>query len=304
MKIVKKIAIIIAVILLALIGLGVFTGVSEHNALDDLKTAPASSLSPMGELAEIFAFGTDYTDIQRENKLKEIKGSVVAWQLPVFEVKRDGNNYRILTQNIKGLGGSDAMVPTIITLTPLSEGDRLSIEALKTGDFVAFKGVIEDAKLRHLLIKPAYLDDNPPLVKLENPPEYDEVANPETAIEASPEQPAAPIAPADVTSTDRKPSSDCSKASTSVEKSICNEPYLGKLDGALVDNFKLMKSAKIGDGALADLNATQILWLEMRNSCTDSQCLVEAYKARIDQVCEYPVISGVHPACVSADEVN
>lgn len=304
MKKLKKIAIIIAVILLVLILIGVINKAGSDSALENLKAAPVSALSATGELAEIFAFGTDYTDIQRENKLKEIKGSVVVWQLPVFEVKRDGENYRVLTQNPKGFGNDEAMVPTIITLTPLSEGDRLSIEALKTGDFVAFKGVIQDAKLRHLLIKPAYLDDNPPLVKLEHPPVYDDVANPETAIEASHEQLAAPIASAEVTSADWKPSFDCSKASNSVEKSICNEPYLGKLDGVLTDNYKLMKAANIGDGALAELNATQILWLESRNSCTDSQCLVEAYKARIDQVCEYPVISGVHPACVSADEVN
>ena len=64
MKKVKQIAVIIAVIFIALIIFGVVTKVSDDNAVQDLQSAPVTTLTPTGELAEIFAFGTDYTDIQ------------------------------------------------------------------------------------------------------------------------------------------------------------------------------------------------------------------------------------------------
>ena len=43
-------------------------------------------INPQGELGEMFSFGSTNTDIQRDNKINEIKGKVVSWSLPVFEV--------------------------------------------------------------------------------------------------------------------------------------------------------------------------------------------------------------------------
>jgi uncharacterized protein YecT (DUF1311 family) len=100
------------------------------------------------------------------------------------------------------------------------------------------------------------------------------------------------------------PSFDCAKASSFSEKTICTDTLLGKLDGALAENYKYMLASDIGDGARNDLKATQRKWLAERNKCTDNQCLANAYQKRIDEVCEYPVISGVHPVCISSDEIK
>lgn len=285
--------------------------VSDEKALEGLKTAPISKLAPTGDLAEIFEFGGDTTDLQRENKMKAIKGSVVLWQLPVYEVKRDGDDFRVQTQNPNAFGNDEAMVPTIITLTSLSAADTQTIESLKTGDIISFKGVINDVSLRHLLIKPAYLHDSKLVANEESlvtasiqDTAKEEVANLEAEIETSFEPSAAQITQSEETSSNWKPSFDCSKATTVVEKLICNEQSLGKLDGALADNYKIMMAADIGDGARADLKLTQKQWLGNRNECTDSQCLANAYIVRIDEICEYPVITGVHPVCAMADEVN
>lgn len=97
---------------------------------------------------------------------------------------------------------------------------------------------------------------------------------------------------------------DCNKASTTVEKEICSDPLLGKLDDALAQNYKHMLAANIGDGARQDLKATQRKWLAIRNKCTNKSCLVDAYRQRVDEVCDYPVISGVHPGCTSSDEIK
>lgn len=100
------------------------------------------------------------------------------------------------------------------------------------------------------------------------------------------------------------PSFDCAKASTVAEKTICADPLLGKFDGALSENYKYMLASDIGDGARNDLKATQKKWLAERNKCTDSQCLATSYRKRIDEVCEYPVVSGVHPVCTASNDIK
>lgn len=97
---------------------------------------------------------------------------------------------------------------------------------------------------------------------------------------------------------------DCAKAASFVEKAICSSVTLSKLDDALSENYQSMRTANIGDGASKDLQATQKKWLAERNRCTDEKCVARAYRRRIDEICEYPVLSGVHPGCISADDVR
>ncbi len=96
---------------------------------------------------------------------------------------------------------------------------------------------------------------------------------------------------------------DCSKASTYVEKEICNNERLSTLDEILAENYKFMLAANIGEGAVKDLRQTQKQWLKQRNRCATSDCIENAYLTRIDAVCDYPVISGIHPACTYADDI-
>ncbi|OGQ57658.1 MAG: hypothetical protein A3J24_09425 [Deltaproteobacteria bacterium RIFCSPLOWO2_02_FULL_53_8] len=101
-----------------------------------------------------------------------------------------------------------------------------------------------------------------------------------------------------------KPSFDCAKGSTFSEKAVCSDSLLGQLDGVLSQNYKYMLASDLGDGARADLKTKQRIWLAERNKCTDNQCLTASYRKRIDEVCEYPVISGVHPICTNSDEIK
>lgn len=100
------------------------------------------------------------------------------------------------------------------------------------------------------------------------------------------------------------PSFDCSKAATVVEQLICKEPDLGRLDGALASNYHAMRASDIGDGARTDLQTTQRLWMQVRNKCRDAACIETAYRTRLDEVCDYPVLTGVHPQCVYGADVH
>jgi uncharacterized protein len=65
-----------------------------------------------------------------------------------------------------------------------------------------------------------------------------------------------------------------------------------------------MLASDIGDGARKYLKTMQKKWLSNRNKCTNNNCLLEAYRKRVDEVCEYPVISGVHPICTYSDDIK
>src|ERR1019366_6963109 len=75
---------------------------------------------------------------------------------------------------------------------------------------------------------------------------------------------------------------DCRKAATFAEKEVCNDYLLGKLDDALGENYKRTLSSNIGSGAVSDLRATQKAWLSNRNKCANKQCLIDAYRKRVD----------------------
>lgn len=100
------------------------------------------------------------------------------------------------------------------------------------------------------------------------------------------------------------PSFDCTKASIFSEKAVCTDTLLGKLDGALSQNYKYILASNIGDGGRMDLRATQKKWLSERNKCIENRCLASSYRKRIDEICGYSVISGIHPICTNSDEIE
>jgi uncharacterized protein len=54
---------------------------------------------------------------------------------------------------------------------------------------------------------------------------------------------------------------DCKKASNFVEKTVCNDSRLNKLDDVLSENYKNISASNIGDGARKELKTTQRAWL-------------------------------------------
>jgi len=141
------------------IAIGSPVGANAKNAqptlspLDELERAPSVNISPKGELAEIFSYGSDFTDLQRQLKFKEIQGKVIEWHLPVYEVKQSGDGYTIQTAtHAKGDLFGLKMIGTFLRISPRSEEDRRFVERLKTGDVVKVKGVIEDVTMRSLNI--------------------------------------------------------------------------------------------------------------------------------------------------------
>ncbi len=123
-----------------------------QNTINSLITRTPDQISA-AELASLYALGSNATDLQRENRLKEIKGKLVQWTLPVYEVKKsDEHTYKIQTSSTTNTVG------TYSSIIPKNPGDVSRISTLKTGDTVTVRGIIDGTGfMRNFQLNPAVL---------------------------------------------------------------------------------------------------------------------------------------------------
>ncbi len=73
---------------------------------------------------------------------------------------------------------------------------------------------------------------------------------------------------------------DCAKASTRIEKTICGDEQLSKLDSDLMMAYKAAQSSSSDTDKL---KSEQKAWLQSsRNKCEDTECIRKAYEDRIN----------------------
>ena len=77
---------------------------------------------------------------------------------------------------------------------------------------------------------------------------------------------------------------DCQKASTSIEKLICNDPELSKLDEDLSATYKINMDVESKVLSIASIQLAQKEWIKKRNSCPDTSCVKDEYVVRISQL--------------------
>ncbi|WP_230953220.1 lysozyme inhibitor LprI family protein [Burkholderia stagnalis] len=79
---------------------------------------------------------------------------------------------------------------------------------------------------------------------------------------------------------------DCAKAQTSVERLICANPDLVKLDETVNRGFVAMQLVQSKEISYQDpVRKDQINWIRnVRNKCVNSECLTDAYRARVQYI--------------------
>jgi hypothetical protein len=136
------------------LALSSFTGLQGPSSTavnrDDVAGLSPSGLAPSGELARIFTFFSEYTDTQRDEKERELKGIVVQWRLPVYNVSSGPSPfYRVQTPSKNDLVG------TFCYVKPRNDDERNFLTTLKTGDYFTCKGIINEVSARNIVIRPA-----------------------------------------------------------------------------------------------------------------------------------------------------
>jgi len=138
---------------------------SREKATDML----SQKITPIDQskLCPVFKLNSKFTDLQRDNILKDLKGKIIEWKLPVYEVSSESDNvFKIQTFNPSFFGCE--YVSTIISLVALNDNDLLKIQTLKTNDVITVRGKITDVSLRHIIIEPAVFSETARLIKLNN----------------------------------------------------------------------------------------------------------------------------------------
>ena len=74
---------------------------------------------------------------------------------------------------------------------------------------------------------------------------------------------------------------DCAKAGTNVEKMICGNAELSRLDEELGVAYKVAVRNK---SQAESVRSAQKEWLKKRNVCNDEKCLISAYTERKSQL--------------------
>ncbi len=85
-----------------------------------------------------------------------------------------------------------------------------------------------------------------------------------------------------ITSISHATSVDCSKTITIVEKAICSDKQLSELDNLLMQSYeKALANSSDSDA----LKSKQSAWfINIRDKCQDSTCLIDAYKDRLTAI--------------------
>ncbi|MCL2589746.1 MAG: hypothetical protein FWD67_02410 [Betaproteobacteria bacterium] len=84
--------------------------------------------------------------------------------------------------------------------------------------------------------------------------------------------------------TDFKPSFDCTKSRTFVEKTICADEYLSQLDVMLSGYYSFLDKPYFKSHEKDQL--AQRAWFKRRNACKDADCIQAAYEIRIKEICK------------------
>ena len=131
---------------------------SLKQQLAEIASAQVNPVTPE-QVSEIFALGSDFTDLQRDLLNKELIGSVVEWRLKVYEVEFEQGLYKVTSQQLPIK--SKQAVPLLraaVLIVPSSDNDHDLMRKVKTNDMITIRGRVRDIVLRTVVvIEPALL---------------------------------------------------------------------------------------------------------------------------------------------------
>ena len=124
---------------------------SIEEAVAAIKQATPNPITPEA-VAETFALGGAATDIQREMMEKALVGSVVEWDLVVFNVKLAKDRYELTSQPIQIQSPAPVQLVSVVALIQ-SQGpeDDALLQKVKTGDPIRIRGLVQGIRLRTIV---------------------------------------------------------------------------------------------------------------------------------------------------------
>lgn len=131
---------------------------STAEQLAEIASAKTNPIAPE-QVSEVFALGSEYTDLQRDILRKELVGSVVEWDIRVYEIEHANGIYKVSSQPIP-IKSKQAinMMRASFSVYPQDEQDHELLRQAKTNDRIRIRGKVQDIVLRAVVvIEPALL---------------------------------------------------------------------------------------------------------------------------------------------------
>lgn len=122
-----------------------------EEAIALIEAATPSPITPEA-VAETFALGTTATDVQREMMKQELVGSVVEWDLVVYEVEYAEGKYEVTSQPIP-IKSQDAvqLVHVLAYIQARTPEDEVFLRSVKTDDPIRIRGLVQDVFFRTMV---------------------------------------------------------------------------------------------------------------------------------------------------------
>jgi len=105
------------------------------------------------QVAEAFALGSDFTDLQREMIAKDLVGSVVEWSLPVYEVAYTDGIYKVTSQPLPIHSATAVQLLRVVAFVQVQDDhDKALLESVQTNGAISLRGLVQAIKLRTIVV--------------------------------------------------------------------------------------------------------------------------------------------------------
>ena len=127
-------------------------GLSVEETVKLIEQVAPSGLAPE-TVAEAFALNSRATDVQRDDLTQALVGHSVEWSFPVFEVQYAEGRYTVTSQPIPIADpNATALTRVMAFVVPQSEADDALLRAVKTGDVIRIRGIVQEIRLRTFVV--------------------------------------------------------------------------------------------------------------------------------------------------------
>ena len=109
------------------------------------------------QAAEVFALGSEATDLQRDLLKKELIGNVIVWNIQVYEIELKGERYKVTSQPIPIQPAQAVGVLRVVAFVyPRNGADLNALRQAKTNDIFKLRCKVQDIEMRvAVVIQPA-----------------------------------------------------------------------------------------------------------------------------------------------------
>lgn len=127
-------------------------GMTPAQIVELIDQTPKADIAPE-VAAEAFALNSKSTDVQREMLEQSLVGHAIDWAVPVYDVKLDGARFIVQSSEFPVADGEALPLLSVMAyVTPQNDADDALLRAVKTGDTLGIRGVVQEIRLRTFVV--------------------------------------------------------------------------------------------------------------------------------------------------------